>query len=270
MLNCETDIGGGLFDSTTILRGKQKSDVREVKFYELELFIEEKGTSHIDGLAYPVRRGMLLCARPGQKRFSQLPVKCYFIRLFATDAPEAAFLDCFPFVTYLNENQYDQLCPLFFKLAGCYVGNLDAKEKTLHVNALFLEILYRCRQFLSTSDNSASRTESGNPAVMKAKEYIDSNFTEDCTLSGIAEHVHLSPNYLHKLFKSHMGHSPYEYLLEKKIGLAKRLILSGTYSLSEVALEAGFSSQSHFNKIFKKATGQTPADFRRKLTEEYL
>ncbi len=268
MLDFEKDLICGFFDSTILMRNKSRSEPREVSYYELELFPESSGVSHVDGNGYPVKRGMLLIAKPGQKRFSQLPVKCYYIRLFNIDCEEAQLVEKMPIVTYLAEEDFDRLCSSFLRLGACYINNMDKTLSGLKANSLFLDVLYRVQKLQAPSPHFGSDIK-GNLTILKAKEYIDENFSGTCSLTRIAESVHISPNYLHTLFTEQTGITPLAYVIEKRIELAKRLILAGNHTLLEIALETGFSSQSHFNKIFKKKTSFTPAEYRKRLTAEY-
>lgn len=268
MLDSSKDLMCGIFDSNVIMRNKTKSEPREVSFYELELFPEGVGVSYIDGEAYPVKQGMLLVAKPGQIRFSQLPVKCYYIRLFNTDCAEASIVASLPTITYFDAEDFDRLCSDFLSLGACYINSMDKTLRDLKVNSLLYDILYRIQKPYAPDVLHPARHED-KQIVLKAKEYIDENFCGDCSLSEISEHIHISPNYLHTLFSEQTGITPFAYVTEKRIELAKRMILAGNNTLLEIALETGFSSQSHFNKIFKKKTGYTPAEYRRKITAEY-
>ncbi len=268
MLDSKKDLMCGFFDSTILMRNRSRSELREVSYYELELFPETSGVSHVDSKSFPVRSGMLLVAKPGQKRFSQLPVKCYYIRLFNTDCEEARLVETFPTATYLGKEDFDRLCSDFLRLGTCYINNMDKTLSDLKVNSLLCDILYRIQK-LHTPDTHFSVKAEGNLTVLKAKEYIDENYTDTCSLSEIADSVHISPNYLHTLFTEQTSITPFAYVTEKRIELAKRLILAGNHTLLEIALETGFSSQSHFNKIFKKKTKFTPAEYRKIIALEY-
>ena len=103
----------------------------------------------------------------------------------------------------------------------------------------------------------------------EAREYINENYTQDCSLSKIAEAVRVSPNYLHTAFSRGFGVTPYEYALRKRLEKAKRLIMAGEKSMLEIALELGFCSQSHFNKLFKEREGVTPAQYRAGILSRY-
>ena len=89
MLDSSRELMCGIFDSSVNMKNKTRSDLRSVRYYELELFTEGTGVSYVDGRAYPIKRGLLLCSRPGQERYSQLPIRCHYIRLVTPDGAEA-------------------------------------------------------------------------------------------------------------------------------------------------------------------------------------
>ena len=80
----------------------------------------------------------------------------------------------------------------------------------------------------------------------------------------LAEQCGVSEVYFRKLFKSFYGVSPIKYINDLKISHAKALLESQMYSVSEVALQSGFSDATHFSRAFKKSAGISPADFKKK------
>jgi len=62
-------------------------------------------------------------------------------------------------------------------------------------------------------------------------------------------------------FKRHVGLTPFEYILIKRVGLGKSLILQGL-PLTDVALESGFYDQSHFSNYFKRYIGKSPQSYK--------
>lgn len=271
MLKQDTGIYCGIFNSSILRRNAEQSIERMVECYELELFHSEAGTSYINGQPYKTRRGMLLAAKPGQRRFSIFPVKCSFIRVFKAnlDPDIKAVLDSLPDITYLSDdNETDSLLALFSKLGACFAAKHTEPSWELKINGLFLELLYRIVR-LTAADTPASASSLAEGTVRKAYEYIHENYIGDCRLKTIAEAISVSPNYLHTLFKSSMGITPYEYAVAKRIEKAKDLIMTGEYTMLEIALAVGFCSQSHFNKVFLQKTGMTPVEYRRSLLEQY-
>ena len=107
MLKPGTDIYCGLFDSSILRQNVIKSQDRLVKNFEIELFHQNSGVSHVNSEVYKVRRGMILVAKPGQIRYSDFPVKCSFIRIDPQNADPhiANVLSTMPTCVYLEDNE---------------------------------------------------------------------------------------------------------------------------------------------------------------------
>jgi len=82
------------------------------------------------------------------------------------------------------------------------------------------------------------------------------------TVSYFAKEQHLSPNYFGDLIKKETGKSAQEHIQLKLVNVAKNLIYNSEKSISEIAYELGFKYPQHFNRMFKKAIGQTPSEYR--------
>ncbi|WP_028887672.1 AraC family transcriptional regulator [Tenacibaculum ovolyticum] len=81
-------------------------------------------------------------------------------------------------------------------------------------------------------------------------------------IKSIAETFYMSPNYVSVFIKKHAGVSIQQYVLKTKIEMAGRLLKQTNLNISEIADKTGFLDSSHFNKIFKKYTGDNPSAFR--------
>lgn len=262
----------GVFDSAVLRGNKPRSPERLVSKYELELFHKEGGVSHVEGAAYPARRGMLLCTKPGQRRYSDFPVRCSYIRIeprkdSAVDALLAAAPDC---VYIAEESEIEELMAQFTRLCSALIGISAEGEAsiTLRANAILTELLYRLAVLWQGRVTEATHTPLHRLAA-EAYEYLDEHYAEKCSLRDVAAVLHVSPNYLHSVFLREVGMTPYAFVTDKRIRRAKRLIAAGERSMLEIATETGFCSQSHFNKVFKQSTGYTPAAYRRRLLEQY-
>lgn len=99
----------------------------------------------------------------------------------------------------------------------------------------------------------------------RAKRYIDANFREDISLASLAAIVGLNKYYLAHTFTEIYGISPINYLTQKRIFTSQELLTSTDMSLSEIALQCGFSSQSYFSQCFRKSCGLTPTAYRRQF-----
>ncbi|PSL40350.1 AraC family transcriptional regulator [Planomicrobium soli] len=99
--------------------------------------------------------------------------------------------------------------------------------------------------------------------VQQISEWIDVHFTEEVTLSSLAETTHSSPYHLQRSFKKVTGISPLVYLQQKRLEKAAQELTSTSRSVTEIGRAAGFSNTPYFITLFKKKTGQTPAQFRK-------
>ncbi len=104
--------------------------------------------------------------------------------------------------------------------------------------------------------------ESNNDAVSAIIKYIDGSLSSPVSLSRIAEHVHLSREYVAHIFKRETGKTVIEYANERKMLIAKALILEDRLSLQDIALTLGFSNYSYFSKVFKKHFNTSPVRFK--------
>lgn len=93
--------------------------------------------------------------------------------------------------------------------------------------------------------------------ILCAKEYLSQNLDARVSLLDVAQKAKLSQYHFIRMFKQQMGDSPHQFRIKIRIQKAKNLLLK-EIPLAEVALETGFSDQSHFTNTFKKHTGITP------------
>ncbi len=112
------------------------------------------------------------------------------------------------------------------------------------------------------ADISTTVQKAGNEkkAVQQAIRFIEEFFAQGVSLNELAQHVGLSPYYFLRVFCAEVGMPPYTYLESVRIRHAQRLIESGK-SLAEVAIEVGFSNQSHLTRSFKNIIGVTPGQY---------
>ncbi|MEE8885400.1 MAG: AraC family transcriptional regulator [Eubacteriales bacterium] len=109
------------------------------------------------------------------------------------------------------------------------------------------------------------RSLSGNPYVRQAKDYIFSHLHVKLTVKGIAEALHVSPNYLSAVFSRQEGITLTRYIIYEKVNRAKNMLTYSDYSCSDIAQYLGFSSQSHLGVYFRQATGYTLMQFRKRF-----
>jgi AraC family transcriptional regulator len=97
-------------------------------------------------------------------------------------------------------------------------------------------------------------------------DFIRDNVARPIRISELASLADLSPSQFGRAFKTSTGTSPHLWHLDARIESAKRLLVDHGMSLAEIALDTGFSEQSHFNRAFRAATGISPGAWRREMT----
>lgn len=95
-----------------------------------------------------------------------------------------------------------------------------------------------------------------------ARVYIDENYAQHISLSSLASIAHISERQLTELFKSQLGMTPNQYLLEKRMQQAWQKLEQSDDSIQTIAYEVGYSSQAAFSDRFKKHFGRSPRCFR--------
>ena len=93
-------------------------------------------------------------------------------------------------------------------------------------------------------------------------EFIESKLTEAITLEEIAAFANLSPWHFARQFRAATGLAPYQYALGRRMELAKRLLVTTTRSVQQIAWEVGFENQSHFRRQFCTHVGFMPGALR--------
>lgn len=99
--------------------------------------------------------------------------------------------------------------------------------------------------------------------ISPAVKAIEDGFTrEDISVSSLAALCGISEVYFRRLFLAAFGVSPKEYIIQKRIEYAKSLLMSGDFSVSEVAIITGYSEPCHFSRQFSKCVGISPKQYK--------
>ena len=99
--------------------------------------------------------------------------------------------------------------------------------------------------------------------VRKILLFIDMNLSAPISTRDIAQALYLTPNYLSTCFSQEVGTSISDYLLHRRIDLARQLLRSSRLSIQEVAEHSGIEDASYFAKQFRRITGMTPLQYRK-------
>lgn len=104
----------------------------------------------------------------------------------------------------------------------------------------------------------------GSDRVRVVRDYVLNNISRPITTEGLARVLGTNRTYLCKMFRVETGKTVQEYITNLKMDEARRLLDTTAKTVAEIGSYLGYSSQSHFQRIFKKAVGVTPRDYREK------
>ena len=200
-------------------------------------------------------------AKPGSTRRSRLPFRCYYIHL-QTDDPELCGLlqelpDCF--VLW----QMQELLGLWGQMLAA--ESVSSPEDRLLISSCVLQIIRLMVLQQKTAANiKTERVSLHQKTLLSVERYIRENLDQELSLNSLASYCNLSPTYFHSVFTEFFQKTPAQYILACRIAAAKTGLLVRDYSLSALAADCGFSSQSYFCYKFRQITGMTPLEYRAK------
>ncbi len=106
--------------------------------------------------------------------------------------------------------------------------------------------------------------QNNSKLLIDVANYIYHHISEPIKTEDIANSLYLSRPYLSKKFKEETNENIAEYIIKEKINEAKRLLRYSNKTLTQISLYLGFSSPSHFSRVFKKHTNLSPSEYKNK------
>lgn len=117
--------------------------------------------------------------------------------------------------------------------------------------------------------SSAEEPQAGEERIITGiTRYLQEHLAEEVSLSVLAEEFHLNAQYISQLFKNEIGVGFLAYLTNIRLEKAKKLLISTSCSIAEVAEQSGYRDYRVFTKVFKKTEGITPSQYRREFLKE--
>ena len=234
--------------------------VRKNSYVLLQYTISGKGNFQTPDHTYPQQTGDLFLVQvPGDSQYSLPDNSEYWDVLYLEFSSE-----CLPLLYHIHQS-----CGPAFHLEAS--STLPEQMKQLYADAI-------SNQLASVFDNSKSayaflldladyaleHPALSSPRVTLAKNYLDSNYyTTDLNLDEVADAVGLSKYHLCREFDHLYGISPGKYLANLRLQKSCALLLqSRQHTIAEIASLVGFSNDNYFCKVFRKAFGTTPTQYR--------
>lgn len=245
--------------------------------YEFDLFVRADSTLTLNGQIYKISDGtLLLVGSQDMHRFVHEKDSVYkrYVITFSESFIHGLlrFLNLPDFLPILKRGpRILAVSSMLLTHVQMDFSSLAADYKlwqTHHESGLLaamqITLLHLLNDFYTIQKKASVKT---NLAPQKQKvqdiiSFIDHMYLTDLSLQEISSVSFLSKYYIMRLFKSVTGYSIHEYMMQKRILLAQKLLIEDDRSIIEIALSCGFSNLSNFYRVFKNITSITPRQYR--------
>lgn len=256
-------------------------------YYEFYLLLSGEVTYYIENQEYHLIPGDIILISPQQNHYAyintniNMPYERYvlwlnpdYLNLLSSPKTNLSFV----FQNTAINNAQIRLAPDMFNKIHYLLESIltsshsQAYGSDLLANAYVTELLINLAQFKLFYSNSyldmlSLSTSYEDSLIFNILNYINLNICQTITISQICEHFFISKSYLAKLFKEEVGLSVHQYIMKKKLFLAKQDLLH-INSMNTLVEKYGFGNYSTFFRAFKLEFGQSPLNYKKHYTNK--
>lgn len=212
-----------------------------------------------DGNSYEVKAGQVIYL-PKFSNYTSADSEdavCIAVNFYMADSEKT-----YP-VALINQKYGEKYIKKFNKILN--VWNEQTSGYQNGCLSILYDIIFNMQQDTKSEYVSSQQAQT----VEKAASYINLNIRDEAlTIQRVAEEVNITPEYLRVLFKSIRHMSPKEYVLNKRMELAKRYIESQDIKLSYIPEICGFKDYAYFSRSFKRHFGVSPHSYLKHVQKE--
>ena len=234
-----------------------------------ELYFLENGARHhmAEEQLFHITKGEFLLFAPYTMHHSYGDVDVPFQRIVLYFRADSGVnlnilnaIDTQPGVFHPNDADLLSIHSLLNQILATEQSDDIYKQDALSIllNMLLLQIL----RVKKVSHISAERNR-----ITDVINYIHEHYSEDISLEELSSKFFVSQYYLCREFKKYTNRTIIQYVNVTRIMKAQRQIMETDKNLTQISLENGFSNLTHFNRVFKSVTGQTPSSYRKEYKD---
>ena len=140
--------------------------------------------------------------------------------------------------------------------------NSAQKYRMMAIGALLKLLLIECQAHCTLPEEYPRQLEGARGLVQQFRALVDQHYAQWHHVSAYAQALHVTPDHLNRTLKQLLGKTAKNYLQDRLVVAAKRLLFFTAASAKEIGYELGFSEPANFSAFFKRCTGQSPTQFR--------
>lgn len=270
---------GYLNDNFKIFHIRDKKDIKfeyhHHDFSKIVILIDGDLTYYIEGKAYILKPWDILFINKNEIHKPVVNPDKYYERIVIWLNPDFMakyaqgnndLLKCFEIaiknnynLLRLNMKSIEIIKNIIKDIQSCDNSNEFGSE--ILKESLFVQLMVLMnRLFLNSDKNRDMEDIQYDKTIEGVLNYINSNLENDLSIDTIASNFFISKYYLMRKFKSQIGSSIHNYIIQKRLILAKSLISEGL-TMSNVCSKCGFNDYSSFVRAFKKVYGVSPSNY---------
>ena len=227
--------------------------------YELDIVLSGTGQTICNGQSFPVKRRLVSFLSPMDLHeyrechdLEMINIK--FTETNINDELLQHFTNIKSNVVYMDQKTFSIMLSLCELLDSLNSDKFSKNYNSRLIECLIITFLKCC---ISEANHSLD-----SELIQKVVIYLNAHFRENPKMCDIAQMFHLSDSYFCRLFKKCVGMSYKEYIKKLKLEYGYKLIQNTDLSMTDIAFNCGYDTQSHFNREFKNYFGAAPSFFR--------
>lgn len=250
---------------------KWSEKTHEHPFCEIMFVFSGSGKTVIDGKTYPIKKGDIIIYNPNAKHEESTSAKVglemgfFGITNFKINDFPSNYLISPEATPVLHTGKDEEKVAFYFMQL---IEEIRGEEKYNELIAKYLARLILI-DILRLANISEAKFIT-NAIFNNIHKYINKNFASISSLDEICEELHVTKYYISHVFKKYMGKPPMQYITDKKIDYAKKLLQETDLSATEIGEKCGYPDHAMFFKAFKRTEGITPIAFRKETSSPGL
>ncbi len=247
-------------------------------YYELYYVRHGKCNMYIGSTLYQMKSGDAILIPPFVEHFTRYTAKCTRINLYFKESDLYNSADQFfspDILEHFRPIDIIHMPQAYVDRVNGLMDNMLSDEKVddddtamIQKLSLFTILLYIKRYGIRIG--ATGNASSSDLDILKAVQYINENFTQPITLDELANLAGLSSTYFSKKFHNVTGTGMKEYLNYVRLSHAAMELTSTNASITDIALNSGFSNSNYFKDSFKKVYGMSPRSYRKSRENDNL
>jgi len=145
-----------------------------------------------------------------------------------------------------------------YTLSDIYINKADEAESIEQV----MDLIADMQVDYATRMREIKKADVVSIHIRRALDYIYNNLNRPITVTELAERQNLNPEYFSRLFVNETGKKVSDFITDTKMKTAQNMLSHSEYSILDISMSLGYSSQSAFSTVFKKYCGMTPKKYR--------